>query len=144
MCGHQPAAAELVMALGAVAGALSVVGFDIVVGTRSFYAWTKKRGFQSLKVLGLIAGGLCALGGLVYAGWDDWSYEVRGVFSSLIALALAVYPFLNSVNAAKEKLGLRMVWRVPFVVIGLLWALMIVPILFGYIVSLFFPATAAI
>jgi|AGTN01.1.fsa_nt_gi hypothetical protein len=50
MCGHH--SADLVIA-GVFAGAaLAVVVFDIVVGTRSFFSWTKKRGFQSLKALG--------------------------------------------------------------------------------------------
>lgn len=144
MCGHEPSTVELLMAMGAAAGAISVVGFDIVVGTRSFYAWTKKRGLQSLKTLGLMSGALCALGGLVYAGWDDWSYGFRGIVSALIALGVCLYPFINSVRAAKERIGLRMFWRVPFVLTGLLWSLMIVPILFGYIVSLFFPPPPAI
>jgi|AGTN01.1.fsa_nt_gi hypothetical protein len=44
-----------------------VLAFDFIVGTRIFLAWTKQRGLQSFKAMGVISSILCAAGGLIYA-----------------------------------------------------------------------------
>lgn len=115
----------------------SLLGYDLLVGAKNFFSWTRKRGFQSLKAMGLISAILCMAGGAIYAGWNDFPYRVRDLFSAFLAFGLFGYPlidFVGRVRAKQSKFG----WRIPFLMLSLYFIVFAWLPAVGYSVSLWF------
>lgn len=105
-----------------------ILAFDAIIGTRNFLAWTKRRGLQSFKAMGLISSVLCAAGGLIYAGWDSFPQETRQAIGLIIWLALMFYPPIEFMLLKREKgLWKRMLWRAPIVLCSVFWVLSMLP-----------------
>jgi hypothetical protein len=119
MCGyHNPLGDLMYLAAG-----VSVIGFDVVVALKSVFQWTKRRGLQSFNALGLGAAAICTLGGAIYGSWDMLSGVRVPMFVGLsIAMALALFPLINFL-CLKNKGGKQLIWRIPIVLSGLLFAL---------------------
>lgn len=123
---YQPTTTEMVIALANTAGTLLLVGYNIIVGAKGFFSWTRKRGFQSLKVMGLIASIICFAYGWLYAGWDSMHHRVTDVLCLSFAFLFVSYPIFDLISWRCQKSG-RVGWRIPFAIIGLylLWVIVI-------------------
>lgn len=104
-----------------ILGAGSIIGFDLVIATKYFFAWTKKRGFQSLKALGILIGILSLLAGLIYAGWSQLPGRTLDFLAGSVAIGLALFPLIDALRQNGENRTRKILLRAPFVVVGMLF-----------------------
>lgn len=118
-----------------IAAALSVVGYDLIVAPRSFFSWTRKRGLQSLKALGLLSAVVCGVGGMLYAGWGDLPSKVRFTLEMLLVTGIALFPLIDLILKRRAKPRF-FCWRLPIALVGLYFFVFGVVPWFEYVVSL--------